>query len=243
MSKNSYGFVMDIISRNNIKLSRAEESIVSLMKQGSYDISDFDINEFSHTFFVSNATATRFSQKLGFKGYQELRFAIKSDDDGPIYKSLKIYEDMLAGLDSLSDELTSFIKSIDSFNKIAVIGIGSSGLVANEFVYKLNELGIKNSDYAKEPYAINLMTHNLRSDDLLIALSLSGENTNILEGVDIARENGTTILSLTNNPNSSLAIKSNYIFKTPSYSTYGVNISKMTPLLICLDIICEIYAA
>lgn len=33
MSKNSYDFIMDIISKNNIKLSRSEQAIVKKIKK------------------------------------------------------------------------------------------------------------------------------------------------------------------------------------------------------------------
>ncbi|WP_209022126.1 glycoside hydrolase family 125 protein, partial [Helcococcus ovis] len=42
--------------------------------------------------------------------------------------------------------------------------------------------------------------------------------------------------------NSSLKNYSDYLLKTPGYSTYEYSISKMLPILIYIDIICEIYA-
>ena len=241
MAKSSYDFIMDLISKNNIKLSKSEQAVVARMKTIDLDISELSINEFSKTFYVSTATATRFSQKLGFNGYLEFRYALKSHASTKPYKTQTIYESMIDGLLPVDEALADFIKNMDKFHKIAIIGIGSSGLAANEFVYKLNEIHLLNSDYAKEPYAINLLTNSLTKDDLLIALSLTGENTNLLEGVDNAIEKGSTILSLTKSPKSTLAKKSDHVFLTPSYSTYELEISKMVPLIICIDIICEIY--
>ena len=74
MTVSSYEFIMDIISSNDINLSKSEESILNTLKINNYDITNFDIADFAKTFFVSNATVTRFSQKLGFSGYQELRY-------------------------------------------------------------------------------------------------------------------------------------------------------------------------
>lgn len=241
MSHSSYDFIMDLISKNNINLSKSEQSIVTKIKSIDYDISDLSINEFAKTFFVSTATVTRFSQKLGFNGYLEFRYALKSLGDKKAYKTLNIYESMISDLSLVDLKLCDFIKNMNNFHKIAIIGIGTSGLAANEFVYKLNEMDMINSDYAKEPYAINLLTNSLSKDDLLIALSLSGENTNLLEGVDNALENGAKILSLTKSLKSTLAKKSDYVFITPSYSTYEFTISKMAPLIVSIDIICEIY--
>lgn len=241
MTVSSYEFIMDIISSNDISLSKSEESILNTLKLHSYDITSFDIADFSKTFFVSNATVTRFSQKLGFSGYQELRYAISESKDVSIYKSQDIYLSMINSIEELPERNIKLIKNLNSFSKIAIIGIGSSGLCANEFVYKLRELDLFTSDYAKEPYSINLLTKNLSYNDLLIAISLSGENHTILEGVNNAIDKGSPVFSITRNCDSSLGKISDYIMPTPAYPHHSYEISRMAPILITMDIICELY--
>lgn len=241
MTVSSYEFIMDIISSNDISLSKSEESILNTLKLHSYDITSFDIADFSKTFFVSNATVTRFSQKLGFSGYQELRYAISESKDVSIYKSQDIYLSMVNSIEELPERNIKLIKNLNSFSKIAIIGIGSSGLCANEFVYKLRELDLFTSDYAKEPYSINLLTKNLSYNDLLIAISLSGENHTILEGVNNAIDKGSPVFSITRNCDSSLGKISDYIMPTPAYPHHSYEISRMAPILITMDIICELY--
>lgn len=241
MTVSSYEFIMDIISSNDISLSKSEESILNTLKLHSYDITSFDIADFAKTFFVSNATVTRFSQKLGFSGYQELRYAISESKEVSIYKSQDIYLSMINSIEELPERNIKLIKNLNSFSKIAIIGIGSSGLCANEFVYKLRELDLFTSDYAKEPYSINLLTKNLSYNDLLIAISLSGENHTILEGVNNAIDKGSPVFSITRNCNSSLGKISDYIMPTPAYPHHSYEISRMAPILITMDIICELY--
>lgn len=241
MTVSSYEFIMDIISSNDISLSKSEESILNTLKLHSYDITSFDIADFAKTFFVSNATVTRFSQKLGFSGYQELRYAISESKEVSIYKSQDIYLSMINSIEELPERNIKLIKNLNSFSKIAIIGIGSSGLCANEFVYKLRELDLFTSDYAKEPYSINLLTKNLSYNDLLIAISLSGENHTILEGVNNAIDKGSPVFSITRNCDSSLGKISDYIMPTPAYPHHSYEISRMAPILITMDIICELY--
>ena len=52
MTVSSYEFIMDIISSNDISLSKSEESILNTLKLHSYDITSFDIADFAKTFFV-----------------------------------------------------------------------------------------------------------------------------------------------------------------------------------------------
>ena len=75
----------------------------------------------------------------------------------------------------------------------------------------------------------------------MIAISLSGENHTILEGVNNAIDRGAPVFSITRNYDSSLGKKSDYIIRTPAYPNHSYEISKMAPILITMDIICEIY--
>ena len=109
MPNSSYDFIMDIISKNNIKLSKSEQAILTRIKTLESDISDLSINEFAKTFYVSTATTTRFSQKLGFNGYLEFRYALKSLGDNMPYKALGIYDDMISGIKSVDSKLRDFI--------------------------------------------------------------------------------------------------------------------------------------
>lgn len=117
MTVSSYEFIMDIISSNDISLSKSEESILNTLKLHSYDITSFDITDFAKTFFVSNATVTRFSQKLGFSGYQELRYAISESKEVSIYKSQDIYLSMINSIEELPERSIKLIKNLNSFSK------------------------------------------------------------------------------------------------------------------------------
>lgn len=238
----SYIFINNIISKNSIKLSDLEKEILNNLLKSSIEIYDSNISELSKKFYVSNSTITRFAKKLGYDGFNELKFALQNIDDSPIYLTQKIYSNILDEVPELDPKIVKFIQNIDRFNKIVIVGIGSSGLVANEAMYKFGEMGLKNLDSAKEPYSINLLAKGLGENDLFIVLSLSGENRNILEGLEIAKSNNTTVLSITEDKNSTLVQQSDYYLLTPTYSTFEYTISKMFPLLTYIDIICEIYS-
>lgn len=241
MTNTTYNFIMDIISSKNISLSKSERIIVEKIKDMDIDLRDLNINEFSQVLELSNSTITRFAQKLGFDGFSELRFNISQKPNTTKSISQEIYKNFLNSYKTFDDETVDFIKNLNSFGKIAVIGIGSSGLCANEFVYKFGEIGLDNTDYAKEPYSINLLSKGLTSKDLLIALSLSGENHNLLEGVDIARKKDAKILAITGNKDSSLAKKASLAIILPPYPKHAYKISKVFPIIFSLDMICETY--
>lgn len=242
MKNKSYNYIMNIVSKNNIKLSKLEQSIMDRLKDSPIEFIDTDISQVANNFYISNSTITRFSQKLGFDGFLELKYAMSNHDDNYAYITQNRYISILNDLEMLNKEAVELINNLDKFRKIFIVGIGSSGLLANEFLYKLSELGLTNTDYAKEPYKIDMIADSLASDDLLICLSLSGENSNIIKAAKFAQSHGTKILSISGSEKAELEKYSDVYIRTPKYSTHQYSISKMFPILLIIDIICEIYS-
>ena len=241
MTNTTYNFFMDIISLKNLNLSKSETIIMEKFKSNPIDLETVNIGDLAKDFEVSNSTITRFAQKLGFDGFAELKYEFSKKSLPKDSLSQEIYKKIINDLADFDKKTISFIKSFSSFGKIAVIGIGSSGLCANEFVFKFGEIGLNNTDYAKEPYSIDLLTKSLGSEDLLIAISLSGENHNLLEGVKIGQKRKATILAITSNDGSTLTKLADKTILTPSYPTYSYKISKLFPVTLILDMICESY--
>lgn len=233
---------MNIVSREKIKLSSLEASTMEKLKNSDFNMAEADINSFASTFFISNSTITRFAQKLGFNGYTELKYALHNEDNQLKYITQSRYDSILHKVEVLDQEIVEFIKNFDKFEKIVVIGIGSSGLLANEFIYKMGEIGLYNTDYAKEPYKIDMLAKSLNEKDLLICLSLSGDNINIVKGARLAYQQKATILSISGNEHGALMDFTHHFIKVPNYSTHEYAISKLYPILLYIDIICEIYS-
>lgn len=243
MFNKSYDFIINIVSRENIKLSSLELDVLNKLKNSTFDLTKADITSFSHEFFISNASITRFSQRLGFSGFTELKYALSNNEETLKYITQDRVKSIVENLEPIDSETAEFIKNLDKLDKIVVIGIGSSGLVANEFLYKMGELGLYKTDYAKEPYKIDMLAQSMNENDLMVCLSLSGEHYNVIRGAKVAKENGAKILSISSRKQSTLGEISDYFVKAPNYSTYGYSVSKIFPMLLCVDCICEIYCA
>lgn len=77
------------------------------------------------------------------------------------------------------DEVTSFIKAILESENIFILGTGRSGFVARAFAMRLMHLGFN-------VYVVGeTVTPRIRENDLLIAISGSGETTSV---VDLGRK-------------------------------------------------------
>ncbi len=150
---------------------------------------------------VSQSSVVKFSQKLGFKGFPALKLALSealaSSPDPhsvPVHNHIrgddplrlvgeKLIKDnvaaMHASLDVNTEEtLREAVTLLRNARRVIVTGIGASGLVARNFSWKLMKIGI-NAVSEQDMHALLATVQAMSSDDLLLAISYSGERREI----------------------------------------------------------------
>ncbi|MCK5660134.1 MAG: 6-phospho-3-hexuloisomerase [Methanosarcinales archaeon] len=121
--------------------------------------------------------------------------------------SMNLIADHLAMVASSLDEddVDTLISSIINANSVFLMGAGRSGLVAKAFAMRLMHLGIS-------VYVVGeTTTPAVNSNDVVIAISGSGETKNIANLGSIVSEIGATLITLTTNANSRLGSMSNSV--------------------------------
>ncbi len=150
---------------------------------------------------VSQSSVVKFSQKLGFKGFPALKLALSealaSSPDPhsvPVHNHIrgddplrlvgeKLIKDnvaaMHASLDVNTEEtLREAVTLLRNARRVIVTGIGASGPVARNFSWKLMKIGI-NAVSEQDMHALLATVQAMSSDDLLLAISYSGERREI----------------------------------------------------------------
>ena len=181
------------------------------------------------------AQVVRFCQKIGYRGFSELKAAIAADfipvktnidyncpDGSGSFEQLKkdFLQNNLRALNDTVSLLTEkavkrAVKLLRRANKIMLCGFGSSGLVAQDFQTKLFRTGFcafYNSDSELNRMYCGLLDRN----DVLVAISFSGENRNVVSNVEEVKKNGVNVIAITNYPESELAKKSDLVLLTAS---------------------------
>ena len=182
-----------------------------------------------------DAQIVRFCQKVGFKGFSELKAAIAVDfipvklsvnythpDGADTFEQLKkdfLQNNLRALTDTVSLLNETTIRSarelLTRAKRIILCGFGSSGLVAQDFQTKLFRMGF--SAFHNSYSELNRMYCGLLGEnDVLIAISFSGENKNVCSYVDDVKKNGAKVIAITNFPESSLAKEADLVFLTAS---------------------------
>jgi arabinose-5-phosphate isomerase len=118
----------------------------------------------------------------------------------------------VAGL--IDDVFTSVADTILNANgKVIVIGIGKSGLIGKKIAATLSSTGTP-AYFLHPGEAFHGDLGIVAADDIILMISYSGETEELLKIIPFLKWNSNTIISITGNPNSTIAKNSRYHLNT-----------------------------
>ncbi|MBS3847647.1 MurR/RpiR family transcriptional regulator [Devosia sp. BSSL-BM10] len=167
----------------------------------------------------SQSSVVKFSQKLGYGGYQQLKLAVSKAKAqewqapaGIIHGTIDASDSYMTIMQKLIGSKLLSMRETSAANweqtidqaldilvqarRIQLAGVGASSLVARDFSYKLLKLGrtvLLDSD--NHIQIANVST--LNTSDLLVALSYSGTSMEIVKIAELAKARGATVISIT----------------------------------------------
>ncbi len=96
------------------------------------------------------------------------------------------------------DDIEKLIRDIQNADRIFVLGAGRSGLAAKAFAMRLMHIGFNVFVVGEST------TPSVKKDDLIIAVSGSGETLSINDLAKVSKDIGSTLSIITSNPKSTL---------------------------------------
>lgn len=212
-----------------------EKKIGDYIIRNPKDIVDVTVGELAVKCQVSEASISRFCKKIGLKGFHRLKISIAKElvnrEDNEEYsndisidnkkQSLKsILANKVAELTQTvsmmdTDNLDEILNKINNARSVLFAAAGNTIPVAMDGAYKLNQIGIPaiSTPVLETQLAYS---YNLTADDVVIALSNSGESTGVINIIEAAKQNKAITISITNHDNSSIAKLSEYHITTAS---------------------------
>ncbi len=196
------------------------------------------VKELAKAIGVSPAAIVRFSKKVGFKGFSNMKMLLAQDKSPqkPIVFDAIIQES--DSLDTLMDkarlsnlnttDLTYKLLDRETYNetvnrligarRIYLTGIGASHLVATDIFQKL--VRIDQNVICVEEYNLFLSSlANATSEDVLLGFSYSGQTPEVLYAFELAKEKGMYTSAVTQIGNNALSKIANSTFTIPSEET------------------------
>ncbi|MEH7308612.1 MurR/RpiR family transcriptional regulator [Neobacillus drentensis] len=171
-----------------------------------------DIGLHAHT---SGAAVIRMCKSLGLNGFQDLKVRIAADLVKPVeqgYRDIEPGESFFSiaqkttsnSIQSIRDseeminydELERAVHTLSAAQNVHFFGIGASNIIAKDAQQKLLRVH-KNATAFTDTHLVATLIANANKDDLVFGISHSGETTEVIKVMSLAKERGVKTISLT----------------------------------------------
>ncbi len=224
-----YLSIIERINNEYYHLTVSEKKIADYILSNLESAAYMCLAELSCACGVAEATISRFSRRLGYKGFTDLKVAISkaSVPTGPLDNPLigevtpsdsindvfqKLYSRNVAAM-AQTMELLSYnsileaISILKSASRVICMGQGGSGLIATEIANLFSTVSNKFTAIVDSHFQA-LSAAMMEKTDVLFYISYSGATAEMQDNLRLAKANGCKVILITrfpNAPGSSLA--------------------------------------
>ncbi|WP_022795106.1 MurR/RpiR family transcriptional regulator [Marinococcus halotolerans] len=217
--------------------SDKEKQIADYMLQNPETIVHSTINQVADQLSLADATVFRFCKRLGFKGYQAMKIALASDIIEPIEdihetiqendteaevmsKVFQSNKNALTYTQEVLDESTvrQAVQYLLEASELHFYGSGGSGVTAQDGQHKFMRTGLPSHAYTDAHWQV-MAASQLKPNDVAIVISHSGANEDVLEAMDVAKEQGARIIAITSYAKTPISQKADLTLQTISRET------------------------
>lgn len=240
------------------QLTETDRRLASYLLDHSREAIHMSAKELSAQCDTSPAAVVRLSQKLGFKGFTALKLELAKEsgqEEPDVFRSAIRDNDDMETIVRKAEQihlrntsltyqminvsvLSQAVEEICAGRRIHLFGVGASGLLAMDFLYKSSRIGIP-AFYHADVHT-NLATAALLGpEDIVIAISYSGETLDTVLAAEAARERGSKIIAITQANRNTLSRLADYPLYIPGEEPelrVGAMTSRTSGLLI-LDLL------
>ncbi|KAB8288971.1 Fe-S cluster assembly protein HesB [Bifidobacterium ramosum] len=201
-------------------LRPAERAVAQYVRDHLDEAAALTVGQLADAARVSQPTVIRFSRKLGFGGYRELRYVLKhpeaerrvtfdplegfdlnpwDDVDSVPVKAVNsaktLLDDMASSLDQAA--FRKAVSLIAGASLIDIYGVENSLVPATDLFTKLGYLGLK-SRLNTDAYLQQIGAGHLGADDTAVAFSYSGSSADTVKALRLAKAQGAHTIAVTN---------------------------------------------
>lgn len=242
------------IECNMHHFTKTETILAKFIVAHPHEFAEMSINEVAGQLGISQATITRFCQKLSYTGFNEFRYELKrynelqggvsSDREAESSDQLlSIHHDYTDVIDKTIavnnvEVIQDVVEYMKAAKKIRIYGVGKKGTAALEFKRRFLPLNL-NIDACTEHYLVRMDAGIADENTVIFVLSMSGESKELQKSIEIAKKSGAKIISITENPHSPLGKLSDFTLLAANKENMhmGHNISSLLPFLLIMDLL------
>ncbi|MCC0687882.1 MULTISPECIES: MurR/RpiR family transcriptional regulator [unclassified Clostridioides] len=216
--------ILEQLESPTFKVTKSDKLLIAYIKENIEDVFYKPISQIAKESNIGEATITRFVKKMNFNGLQDFKVTLAQEISTINKKNIinKNIQNDEPALDTakklLSSNITTLENTVEIINssdvhdcarliinakKVYFIGIGYSGIIAQDSNYKFMRIGLNCVSFDSS-HTMIMMSSIMEEGDLIVAISHSGETAEIIKTVKLARANNAKIISITENKNSEL---------------------------------------
>ncbi len=228
MSPKEFAKSMNVVDRINAEyanLRNAEKSVADYILGNINRRLDVSITELANEIGVSEATISRVSKSLGYRGFQDLKLSIAAGlgseqtipnlpptilkDDTPEDASLKLAEALASSIRETRNTLdhSALKRATDALERadhIMFMGVGGAAAVCVEAAHLFNKSG-RFSTSIDDGYSQIVNASSLNENHVLVGISHTGQTQSVAHALKLARENGAMTIAITSDRRSAVA--------------------------------------
>ncbi|KOO46370.1 MurR/RpiR family transcriptional regulator [Priestia koreensis] len=191
--------------------SEKEKKVANYLIQAPDQMIHDSISQLAERLFISEATITRFTKHIGFKGYQALKIALASDirklshqEEEQIAEDASVTQIFSSSIQQLQNTLTMMdenkiltaVSLLADSTHIAFYGNGASSVIALDAHHKFLNTGISSNAYL-DFQVQHRAAFQLKETDVACVISAGPIDDQLMSITSILRERRVPILSIT----------------------------------------------
>jgi DNA-binding MurR/RpiR family transcriptional regulator len=242
-------------------LPRSERKVADYVLNYAEDVIHASVTNLAQVLEVSESTVVRFCQRLGYQGYPEFKILLARDLGAPFrvtYDTLDPRDDVATVVRGtfqiLTQALNDTLAALDpcrvdqvvdlllKAHHVFLFGCGGSGGSAQIAYQKMLRLGLP-CFVCIDPHTQTLLAGMATGRDVVIGISYSGNNEDVVRAMRVAGDRCAHTVALTNYPASPAAKMADLVLLTGAAETPLVSESGPSRVvqLAVIDVLCTYY--
>lgn len=227
-------------------LRKSEKTVADYLCAHSDSRLEMSITELANTLGVSEATVSRFTRALGYRGYSEMKLALASESsagrqfvnipttmhetDSLVEISQKLYGALSSSIGESQKHLDfeavqSAVAQVLKAEHVLFLGVGGAASVCEEAAHLLLKSGIQATVH-RDGYTQLVATTTVDETFTVFGISHTGTTDTVARSLSLARERGSKTFAITSDRDSAVATAAEHALITwhhgpPQVPLYG----------------------
>ncbi|MFV0393647.1 MAG: MurR/RpiR family transcriptional regulator [Coprobacillaceae bacterium] len=239
-------------------LTETEKILADYVEKNKHNVITYSVHKLAEETKTSTAAVVRFSQKLGYVGFTELKLDLVVDlkkEPKKLDTLLDINDDIPTLLEKVKQsnlqtimstytlldakEIEAVLTKLESCKTLYLLGLGGSGIICQEFQHKLLRIG-KHTEFLEDTLLQLAVIPNITKDDLVIIISSSGKPNKLKKMAKWLQQKEIETAVITSSKYNDLAKLCTHVLTIP-LEEEEVRIGAMSSQLSCLLVVDVLY--